>query len=172
MIAELIEKLRGTKPQYFEWTEKKGVYSLEIFKDQAQIAQHCLTVAGYNPNNPAVIKPITEEQRKGMMFLGCKGPLEETLSDYLFMIEREEGQDGYFPSFRAYFLNGEFKYGSGHIPMDGDLFSMERDFHNLEEFKARMTEYFEFKRYGQFAAFFTRSNLPEQQREAVRALLE
>lgn len=170
-MRQLLSRLMRTEPQSYEWVQENGVYRLAIFKDDKRIAQHRLTVE-YHPDNKGTIRPITEEQRKSMWFPNCKGPLEETLSDGWFMIERGEWLDGYLPAFQAYFLDGEFRYGSEHHPGFGDIRSIAEDFHKVDDFKARMRKYFDLKNYEQFMAYFTKSNLPETHRHAIKALLE
>lgn len=65
--------------------------------------------------------------------------------------------------FRAEFCNGDFRYGAMYKPKI-------QPFSTVEEFRARILDYLGITSE-QFQEFFTNSDLPEEQRNAISALL-
>ncbi|MCK4730695.1 MAG: hypothetical protein KAT28_05240 [Candidatus Aenigmarchaeota archaeon] len=153
MFKDLLEKL-GLGPEYYEWEKDGDKYTLEIFKERnrKRIEQHKLTIK-YTPEDKTMIKPVTEEDWKEMCHPKYKGPLKESPCDGRLKIEIDDAIDGYEARFQIYFLDGKFLYG---------IDARYQEFHEPEDVKKRLQEYFCLKNENGLAKYLNNSNLPEE----------
>ena len=175
-ILEMLSKPNHEliKPETYGWIKNEDIensYYLEIFKkNERNMAKHQM-VLFYKPENKVKLKPLTIKEKNAMWFGNAQGPLRDMDNDSLLSIGRYETFDGYLLKFLAYFYKGEFQYAEQHSAGFLDIRSFYRDFHDVKDFKERMTKYFDIKDYGEFSKYFINSNLPEQSRNSIKKII-
>lgn len=150
----------------YVWTLENGVWRLKIPESEHLVAQK-LTLE-YSPNDPKAIKPFTNEERgKYSLNPGMHGPAIDALADAKLLFERKTSLKKYHLDYKALFSKGGFIYGIKTVIDDLPL-----DFRTIAGFMSSMFHFEIDQGVRQFQRFFNESNLPLDERNSIRSLID
>ncbi|MBW2992005.1 hypothetical protein KY345_02190 [Candidatus Woesearchaeota archaeon] len=161
-------KMFAKKPN--KWKEDSGSYNINLFRNDRKIDPHKLIINHKAEEPYNALEQYSERDIKVDCAPGCQGPLENTLFDTSFIVQKDDFVEGFNSVFHLYFLNQKLVYGAQHPGevLDSPYVLKEFNENNLEQ---GLIEYFGKKAYNKVIESITNSDLPEEYKAAVKPVI-